>query len=307
MSDAVNTLSWYLEHVGRIPLLTAADEVDLARRAVAGREACRRLSTPEATPGEVGRRARLRVIARDGQRAGERLTEANLRLVISISRRYQGRGLDLLDLVQEGNLGLLTAVERFDPTRGYRFSTYASWWIRQAVASGLARRGRPVRLPLHAYETAQRVHATELAVLQTTGMLPSDEELAARLDLRLPRLREIRLAARDVVSLDRPLRSDDSGGATVGDRVRAPADAGPESLVGAAMGREELGRALATLSTRERDVVELRYGLRDGRERTLQELGRELGITRERVRQIEQRALRKLSRPRLDGLLDTAS
>ena len=297
------TLSWYLEHVGRVPLLSAQQEVDLAKRIRVG-TAATAIAAGEPDP---RRRARLRLAVRDGHAAAHRLTEANLRLVVSIARRYQGRGLDFLDLVQEGNLGLLTAVERFDPARGFRFSTYASWWIRQAVLSGLASRGRAVRLPLHAYEVAQRLRMREQEVFQATGGPASEEQLAADFDLHLSRLREIRRAARTIVSLDLPLRSDTDGGATVGDLVADEVDRGPEATVGEAIAREALVTALRLLSDRERDVIEQRFGLHDGQPRTLEELGAHYGVTRERIRQIEHRALRKLSQPRLDGLLETAS
>jgi RNA polymerase primary sigma factor len=302
-SEAVSTLTWYLEHVGQVPLLSAEQEVDLAKRARAGAVAS------ELCGGELGPhgRARLRITIRDGRCASERLVEANLRLVVSIARRYRGLGLDFLDLVQEGNLGLLRAVARFDPARGFRFSTYASWWIRQAVLDGLARRGRAVRLPLHAYELARRLLLREQEVFQATGSSPSEEQLADDLDVRLGRLREIRRAARDVVSLDLPLGRDTDDGATIGDLVADADAAGPEATVAEAMTRESVLGALTTLSEREREVIELRFGLHDGRPHTLEELGARYGVTRERVRQIEHRALRKLSRPRLGGLLETAS
>jgi RNA polymerase primary sigma factor len=303
-SEAISTLTWYLEHVGEVPLLSAQQEVDLAKRARLGAVAAALL---EDTDLERHRRARLRLAVRDGRRAGEQLTEANLRLVVSIARRYRGRGLDFLDLVQEGNLGLITAVQRFDPARGFRFSTYASWWIRQAVMDGLARRGRAVRLPLHAYEVAQRLRVREHEVFQATGSAPSEEQLADDLDLRLHRLREIRRAAREVVSLDLPLNHDADGGATIGDLVADPEATGPEAMVTATLTRETLLVALAALSEREREVIELRFGLHDSLPHTLEELGARYGVTRERVRQIEHRALRKLSRPRLSGLLETAS
>lgn len=301
-TEAGNTLTWYLDRVGKVPLRTAEEEIDLAKRIRAGlaaRQECERASEG------ADRRAVLRRIVRDGERAAALLTEANLRLVVSISRRYRGQGMDLLDLTQEGTLGLLTAVRRFDPARGFRFSTYASWWIRQAVLSALATRSRVLRMPTQAYEIAGRVRALETELFQRTGREATEEELAERLDLKPARLREIRRAAYEFASLDAPLAGTQTvtlGSTVVDDRL-----VGPEASVGATMARETLLRAVGSLADRERQVVELRYGLHDGRARTLEEVGDRLGITRERVRQIEQRALDKLCQPRLDGLLESAA
>ena len=295
--DAVSTLTWYLEQVTRVPLRTAQQEIDLAKRVQAGTAAAELLAGDEPE-----RERQLRCLVRDGDRAAALLTEANLRLVIAICRRYRGRGLDLLDLVQEGNLGLMTAVRRFDPGRGFRFSTYASWWIRQAILGGLATRGRAVRLPLHAYELVGRMRVAEQEILQETGREATEDELAERLEVRLSRLREVRQAAREVSSLDAPIGDGDD---SIGTRIVDPFDAGPEDTVDDAMARDALIRAISGLPPRERDILRLRFGLHDGSPRTLEEVGTEVGVTRERVRQIERRALQRLCQPRLDGLLDS--
>jgi RNA polymerase sigma factor (sigma-70 family) len=293
------TLTWYLDHVGRTPLRTAAEEVDLAKRIRAATAASALLG---AGPGMPEVRARLRLVVRDGQRAATLLTEANLRLVVSMARRYQGRGLDLLDLVQEGNLGLLTAVERFDPGRGFRFSTYASWWIRQAITRGLATRGRAVRLPVHAYEVLTRLRHVELDLWQQHGVPPSDVDLAAALEITPARLREIRQASRDLVSLDLPVGED--GSTTLGALVVDAEAVGPEDVVTERGVTDALREALQALQPRDREILERRYGLAGNEPQTLEQIGRHLGLTRERIRQIELRALGRLASSPRAGLVD---
>jgi RNA polymerase sigma factor (sigma-70 family) len=302
------TLSWYLELVGRTPLRTAEEEIDLAKRVRAGSAAARLLAhrglgrgdgTGRLAPAEV---ARLRRVVREGRRSTAVLIEANLRLVVSMAKRYRGRGLDLPDLVQEGNLGLITAVERYDPGRGFRFSTYASWWIRQAIVRGLATRGRPVRLPVHAYEVLSRLRQAELDLWQQHGRSPTEAELAAAVGLTTTRLREIRRASRDLISLDRPVGED--GDTTLG-ALMADVDApGPDErlLADATMGLIEA--ALASLRPRDREVLERRFGLAGRRPQTLEEIGSDFGLTRERIRQIELRALDRLARTSRGGLVD---
>jgi RNA polymerase primary sigma factor len=294
------TLAPYLARVGDVALLSAEQEVDLAKRVQAGLAAAALLDGGAATLADrVGRT--LRRVLDEAHRASDLLVRANLRLVISLARRSQGRGLDLPDLIQEGNLGLLKAVERFDPSRGFRFSTYAAWWIRQAITRGLADRGRPVRLPVNAHETLARLRWVEVQLWQELGREPSESELADRLGLRTARLREIRAAADDVASLDAPVGRDGDGtlGSMVAD-VHAP---DPATVAALDATRRAVLEAVARLEERERDVLALRFGLDGSDPCTLEEIGRRYGVTRERIRQIELRGLRKLADRHLDGLL----
>jgi RNA polymerase sigma factor (sigma-70 family) len=312
--DGATTLSWYLELVGRTPLRTAEEEIDLAKRVRAGLAASGLLDLHEhrdardgapATGGPAvaaAAVARLRRIVREGRLATSVLTEANLRLVVSIARRYQGRGLDLPDLVQEGNLGLITAVERYDPGRGYRFSTYASWWIRQGIVRGLASRGRAVRLPVHAYEVVGRMRQMEVDLWQREGREPTEAELAEAVGVTPGRLREIRRASRDLVSLDRPVGLE--GDTTLGSLVVDEAAPGPEALLASTVDHGLIDTALATLRPRDREVLQRRFGLAGHRPHTLEEIGSHLGLTRERIRQIELRALDRLARTSAGGLMD---
>jgi RNA polymerase primary sigma factor len=300
---AGTTLGPYLARITEVGLLDAAQEVDLAKRVQAGLAADALLADEApAVPLDGPHRRLLRRVVDDAARASDLLVRANLRLVISVARRYRGRGLELSDLIQEGNLGLIRAVERFDPARGFRFSTYASWWIRQAITRGLADRGRAVRLPVHAHELLVKLRWTELALWQELGRDPSERELADRLDVRVERLREIRRAAEEVASLDAPIGSDGDG--TLGGLVPDAGAADPEAATAEADARRALLAALARLGEREREVLELRYGLRGSEPCTLDEIGQRLGVTRERIRQIELRGLRKLAHRRLDGLLE---
>ena len=303
VSDATGTtLSPYLARVGEVDLLTPEQEVDLAKRALAGNIARELLEAADVTP---RRKVELRSVAADGTRAADLLVRANLRLVVSMARRYRGRGLDLPDLIQEGNLGLIKAVERFDHTRGFRFSTYAAWWIRQAISRGLADRSRAVRLPIHAHETLVKLRWVELDLWQELEREPTEEELAARMGLKLSRLREIRGAAEDVTSLDAP--AGEEGDATLGTLVPDARAIDPSQAAASNDARDMIHDALERLDERERFVLERRFGLLDGQVRTLDDVGRELGVTRERVRQIELRGLRKLAHRHLDDLLGAIS
>jgi RNA polymerase sigma factor (sigma-70 family) len=282
----------YLNAIGQVPLLTAEEEVDLAKRYQAGLEATQQLrSDPPRRRGH----ARLQRIAADGDRAQERLVTANLRLVVSVARRYVGRGLSLLELIQEGNLGLMRGVEKFDHTKGYKFSTYATWWIRQALTRGTANKARSVRLPVHVHELVAKVRRTEFELLQELGREPTNEEIADTLGLTTERLLELRLAGREITSLDRTVGED--GETTIGELVRDDEAPDPEQLATAELTRREVMASLDQLHERERGVLELRYGLDGTEPRTLEEIGDHFGVTRERIRQIEKNTLAKLRHP----------
>ncbi len=305
LSATSDSIRQYLNEIGRTELLTAEQEVDLAKRYQAGQEAGRLLLH---LPSEArSRRVFLQRIVRDGEAAKEHMVRANLRLVVSVARKFRGRGVDLLSLIQEGNLGLIRGVEKFDHTKGYKFSTYATWWIRQALQRGLANTGRTVRLPVHVHELMGKVRYTEFQLLQEYGREPTESEIAGALDLTVERLREVRLAARDVASLDRPIGED--GDATMGDLVADESADDPERSATEKLSRDDVERALGALSIREREVLMLRYGLVDGEEHTLEDIGDQFGLTRERIRQIEKKTLTKLRHPsrgfQLHGLLDS--
>ncbi|MFL0394934.1 RNA polymerase sigma factor [Streptomyces albus] len=280
----------YLREIGRIPLLTAEEEVELARRVEAGLFAEEKLST---TPGLETRLAldldRLVVMGRVAKR---RLIEANLRLVVSVAKRYVGRGLTMLDLVQEGNLGLIRAVEKFDYARGYKFSTYATWWIRQAMSRALADQARTIRVPVHVVELINRVVRVQRRMLQERGHEPSAEEVAAQLELSPERVTEVLRLAQEPVSLHAPVGEEDD--VNLGDLIEDGDAPSPVESAAFLLLREHLEAVLSTLGERERKVVQLRYGLLDGRPRTLEEIGHLFGVTRERIRQIESKTLTKL-------------
>ncbi|KPC87480.1 RNA polymerase sigma factor [Streptomyces albus] len=280
----------YLREIGRIPLLTAEEEVELARRVEAGLFAEEKLST---TPGLETRLAldldRLVVMGRVAKR---RLIEANLRLVVSVAKRYVGRGLTMLDLVQEGNLGLIRAVEKFDYARGYKFSTYATWWIRQAMSRALADQARTIRVPVHVVELINRVVRVQRRMLQERGYEPSAEEVAAQLELSPERVTEVLRLAQEPVSLHAPVGEEDD--VNLGDLIEDGDAPSPVESAAFLLLREHLEAVLSTLGERERKVVQLRYGLLDGRPRTLEEIGHLFGVTRERIRQIESKTLTKL-------------
>jgi len=288
----------YLREIGRIPLLTAAEEVDLAKRVEAGVFAAERLDTGNDEP---AMRRDLYAVVRDGEMAKRRLIESNLRLVVSIAKRYSGRGLPFLDLIQEGNLGLIRAVEKFDYMRGFKFSTYASWWIRQAVSRAVADQARTIRIPVHMVETVNRILRTQRMLVQTLGRDPTAEELAERVDLPVERVVEIRRLALEPVSLHSPVGEEE--GSELGDLIEDIESISPPEQVSAGMLASHVEDVLGHLGEREREVVKMRYGLDDGEPRTLEEVGRAFGVTRERVRQIEAKSLAKLRHPHLSAQL----
>ncbi|GAA2405594.1 MULTISPECIES: RNA polymerase sigma factor [Streptomyces] len=280
----------YLREIGRIPLLTAAEEVELARRVEAGLFAEEKLArTPDLESRLAQDLDRLVVM---GRMAKRRLIEANLRLVVSVAKRYVGRGLTMLDLVQEGNLGLIRAVEKFDYARGYKFSTYATWWIRQAMSRALADQARTIRVPVHVVELINRVVRVQRRMLQERGYEPTPEEVAAHLDLPPERVSEVLRLAQEPVSLHAPVGEEED--VALGDLIEDGDAASPVESAAFLLLREHLEAVLSTLGERERKVVQLRYGLADGRPRTLEEIGRIFGVTRERIRQIESKTLNKL-------------
>jgi RNA polymerase primary sigma factor len=289
----------YLREIGRIPLLTAAEEVELAKRVEAGVFAAERLDTARRLSGAM--RRDLHALVRDGERAKQRLIESNLRLVVSIAKRYTGRGLPFLDLIQEGNLGLIRAVEKFDYTRGFKFSTYASWWIRQAVSRAVADQARTIRIPVHMVETVNRILRAQRALVQVLGRDPTAKEIAARVDMPVDRVVEIRRLAMEPVSLHAPVGEEE--GSELGDLIEDVETVSPADQVSAGMLAGHVENVLSHLGEREREVVKLRYGLTDGEPRTLEEVGRAFGVTRERVRQIEAKGLAKLRHPFLSDQL----
>jgi RNA polymerase primary sigma factor len=305
--DPVHT---YLKEIGRVPLLNAELEVEIAQAIEVGNAAQARLTAHElAEAGEgpkedildAGALARNRRLVRNGQKAKDDLIEANLRLVVSIAKRYRNRGLQFLDLIQEGNLGLMRAVDKFDHTKGFKFSTYATWWIRQAITRAIADQARTIRIPVHMVETINKVVWAQRQLLQELGREPTIEEVAQRVELPIERVREILRINQDTVSLEQPVGDEDDFNLSdlIEDRgAVVPDDAATRSLLDAAV-REALGH----LSEREQDVVRLRFGLDDGKIRTLEEVGKEFGVTRERVRQIESKTLAKLRRPDAAHLL----
>jgi RNA polymerase primary sigma factor len=299
LSLTTDSVRQYLNGIGRVELLTAQEEVDLAKRDQAGLYASSVLrSGIKLTPEN---RSKLHRVVLDGQRAHDRMIEANLRLVVSVAKRFLGRGLSLLELIQEGNLGLIRGVEKFDHTRGYKFSTYATWWIRQALTRGTANKARTVRLPVHVHEMAAKIRRAELELLQTTGIEPTDEIVGELLGLPEQRVRELKRASRPISSLDTPVGEDDS--ATLGDLVADRDAIDPIDAVGELMVRHEINAALSELDDRERDVLMMRYGLLDGTCHTLEDIGARHGLTRERIRQIEKQTLAKLRHPSVAGRL----
>ncbi|WP_443059254.1 RNA polymerase sigma factor [Streptomyces sp. NBC_00435] len=280
----------YLREIGRIPLLTAVEEVELARRVEAG------LFAEEKLGGGAGLDLQLTLdldkLVVMGRMAKRRLIESNLRLVVSVAKRYVGRGLTMLDLVQEGNLGLIRAVEKFDYARGYKFSTYATWWIRQAMSRALADQARTIRVPVHVVELINRVVRVQRRMLQERGYEPTAEEVAVHLELTPERVLEVLRLAQEPVSLHAPVGEEDD--VALGDLIEDGDAASPVESAAFFLLREHLEAVLSTLGERERKVVQLRYGLADGRPRTLEEIGRIFGVTRERIRQIESKTLNKL-------------
>jgi RNA polymerase primary sigma factor len=280
----------YLREIGRIPLLTAVEEVELARAVEAGLFADERLLTLYDLPATD--RRDLNILVLRGQTAKRRLIEANLRLVVSIAKRYIGRGMTILDLVQEGNLGLIRAVEKFDYARGYKFSTYATWWIRQAMSRALADQARTIRVPVHVVELMNRVVRLQRALLQANSIEPTPEQIAEVLGVPEERVIEVLRLSQEPVSLHAPVGEEDD--VALGDLIEDADAISPADSVAVMMLREHLDTLLSTLGEREKRVVQLRYGLTDGEPHTLEEIGRTFGVTRERIRQIEAKTLAKL-------------
>jgi RNA polymerase primary sigma factor len=290
----------YLKEIGRVALLDAQGEIDLAKRIEAGMAAENQLAEAAADTGglealEFSVRRKLERTKADGEKAKEELTNANLRLVVSIAKRYAGRGMTLLDLIQEGNLGLMRAVERFDHTKGFKFSTYATWWIRQAITRAIADQARTIRIPVHMVDIIQKVTRTQREMLQELGREPKVEEVALRVDMTPDRVREIQRLAFDPVSLESPVGEDE--GSTLGDFIEDASAVRPDEAATKSMLNEAVELALEGLSERERDVVRRRFGLDDGQARTLEQVGKEFAVTRERIRQIETKTLAKLRHP----------
>jgi len=283
----------YLKEIGKVPLLTGPQEVTLAKRIEAGVLAAERLEADSGLSDEQ-REGELAVVA-DGELAKRQLTEANLRLVVSIAKRYVGRGMALLDLVQEGNLGLIRAVEKFDYTKGFKFSTYATWWIRQAITRAIADQARTIRIPVHMVETMNKVLRVKRQMLQELGREPTVEEVAAKVELTPDRVRDIERISLEPVSLETPVGEEDDS--SLGDFVEDPSAIAPATAAERARLVADIEEALTELNEREREVVRLRFGLDDGQVRTLEEVGKQFGVTRERIRQIESKTLAKLRHP----------
>jgi RNA polymerase primary sigma factor len=292
----------YLKEIGKVKLLDASLEVELAERIVAGNEAAERLAAFDGLVGEAyPGRSTDRVMVRRGQAAKEALIEANLRLVVSIAKRYRNRGLAFLDLIQEGNLGLMRAVEKFDHTKGFKFSTYATWWIRQAITRAIADQARTIRIPVHMVETINKVVWAQRQLIQELGREPSAEEVAGRVDFTIERVREIQRINQDTVSLEQPMGDEDDF--SLSDLIEDREAVVPDDAAARMMLDDAVREALGHLSPREQDVVRLRFGLEDGKIRTLEEVGKTFGVTRERIRQIEAKTLAKLRRPESAQLL----
>ncbi len=298
-AGSADPVRMYLKEIGRVPLLTAFEEVELAKRIESGGFACERMADLNASGDLAGldfdQRRQLGRALRDGEEAKQELISANLRLVVSIAKRYVGRGMLFLDLIQEGNLGLMRAVDKFDYTKGFKFSTYATWWIRQAITRAIADQARTIRIPVHMVESIHKVHRVQRQMLQELEREPTIEEIADKVDMTPGRVREILRISQDPLSLDSPVGEEDDSflGDFIADNdAEAPAEVAARLMLNAAV-----LDALGELSDRERQVVRLRFGLEDGQARTLEEVGREFGVTRERIRQIESKTLAKLRHP----------
>ena len=287
----------YLKEIGKVDLLTAADEVDLAMKIEAGLDASHQLEAAE--NGEVKlSRAEMRRLTRVeqvGLEAKQALISANLRLVVSIAKRYVGRGMLFLDLIQEGNLGLIRAVEKFDYEKGFKFSTYATWWIRQAITRAIADQARTIRIPVHMVETINKLVRVQRQLLQDLGRDPTPEEIGAEMDMSADRVREIQKISQEPVSLETPIGEEEDS--QLGDFIEDSQAVVPPDAASFSMLQEQLAQVLDSLADRERKVISLRFGLEDGHPRTLEEVGREFGVTRERIRQIESKTLAKLRHP----------
>ena len=287
----------YLKEIGKVDLLTAADEVDLAMKIEAGLEASSKLEAAENGEIELTRAEmrRLTRVENVGLEAKQALISANLRLVVSIAKRYVGRGMLFLDLIQEGNLGLIRAVEKFDYEKGFKFSTYATWWIRQAITRAIADQARTIRIPVHMVETINKLVRVQRQLLQDLGRDPTPEEIGAEMDMSADRVREIQKISQEPVSLETPIGEEEDS--QLGDFIEDSQAVVPPDAASFSMLQEQLTQVLDSLADRERKVIELRFGLVDGHPRTLEEVGREFGVTRERIRQIESKTLAKLRHP----------
>ena len=298
----------YLKEIGKVDLLTASEEVDLAMKIEAGLKATEELERAEEEGVELTRRERRRLtrVEQVGLDAKDQLIEANLRLVVSIAKRYVGRGMLFLDLIQEGNLGLIRAVEKFDYTKGFKFSTYATWWIRQAITRAIADQARTIRIPVHMVETINKLVRIQRQLLQELGREPTPEEIGEQMDMTAERVREIQKINQEPVSLETPIGEEEDS--QLGDFIEDHEAVRPDDAAGFSMLQEQLQMVLDGLAERERKVIELRFGLKDGHPRTLEEVGREFGVTRERIRQIESKTLAKLRHPsrssKLKGYLE---
>ncbi len=287
----------YLKEIGKVNLLTSEEEIDLAQARGAGNEAKAQLEELQASGEEIPAEVleALNKTIKAGEKAKKRLAEANLRLVVSIAKRYVGRGMQFLDLIQEGNLGLIKAVEKFDYTKGYKFSTYATWWIRQAITRAIADQARTIRIPVHMLETINKVIRVSRQLLQELGHDPSPEEIAEEMSMPVERVREILKIAQEPVSLETPIGEEEDS--HLGDFIPDEDASEPAEAASFTLLKEQLVEVLSTLTPREEKVLKLRFGILDGRTRTLEEVGKEFGVTRERIRQIEAKALRKLRHP----------
>ena len=287
----------YLKEIGRVPLLTADEEVALATAMSAGREAQERMEEAEEEGETIPEEEMpaLKAAIKEGTKAKQALAEANLRLVVSIAKRYVGRGMLFLDLIQEGNLGLIKAVEKFDYTKGYKFSTYATWWIRQAITRAIADQARTIRIPVHMVETINKVIRVSRQLLQQLGHDPSPEEISEEMGMPVDKVREILKIAQEPVSLETPIGEEEDS--HLGDFIPDEGASEPSEAASFTLLKEQLVDVLSTLTPREEKVLKLRFGIEDGRTRTLEEVGKEFNVTRERIRQIEAKALRKLRHP----------
>ncbi len=289
----------YLREIGRVPLLAAAEEVDLAKRIEAGAEASERLADLDAAGSlgdlPVNESRDLQALADDGDDAKSELIQANLRLVVSIAKRYVGRGMQFLDLIQEGNMGLMRAVEKFDYTKGFKFSTYATWWIRQAITRSIADQARTIRIPVHMVESINRVHRVQRQMVQQLEREPTVDELAEEVGMTPERVREIQRISLDPLSLDSPVGEEDDS--YLADFIKDDGAEEPDDAATRQMLQNEVRKVLDELNDREKEVVIMRFGLDDEQPRTLEEVGKQFGVTRERIRQIESKTLAKLRHP----------
>ncbi len=287
-----DTVSLYLKEISRVPLLTAEQEVDLAQKIEAGVAAQERLTDKNYADDE---RYTLEAIVREGERARRHLIEANFRLVVSIAKKYVGRGVSFLDLIQEGNIGLIRAVEKFDWRRGFKFSTYSTWWIRQAITRAIADQGRTIRVPVHMTERINKVMRAQRKLVQELGREPTPEEIAADLDTTPDQIERIMKISERPLSLEMPVGEEQDS--ALGDFIEDELSLMPNEVASNELLRRQVEEVLSTLSARESRVLQMRFGLKDGHSHTLEEVGRRFGVTRERVRQIEAKALRKLRHP----------